>query len=185
MQKKSPQRIVIIGSAGVGKTCLLNEIKKNLHLRIIPEQARIICKELGYKNIYDIKDPTKFRSLTLKKQVKLEEEFNQFISDRSTIDCWVHWIRWSWCTTKTFESEKYFKLAYRQALKYSHIIYIPRLFKPKDDGFRWNDEEYQKQIDRLFKQLLLEWEMMSKTYIIKSKDLKERVREVKECLSFS
>ncbi|MBI3590406.1 MAG: ATP-binding protein [Candidatus Melainabacteria bacterium] len=182
MQNKSLKRIVIIGSAGVGKTSLLNEIKKSLSLKVIPEQARVICKELGYKNIYEIKDPTKFRSLTLKKQIKLEEKFNQFISDRSTIDCWVHWIRWSWCSRKTFESEKYFKLAYSQALKYSHIIYIPRLFKPKDDGFRWNDEEYQNQIDRLFKQLLLEWEMMNKTYIVNSKELKERLKEIKDYL---
>lgn len=182
MLNKSLKRIVIIGSAGVGKTSLLNEIKSSFHLRVIPEQARIVCKKLGYKNIYEITDPTKFRFLTLKEQIKLEEKYKRFISDRSTIDCWVHWIRWSYSNTKSFESEKYFKLAYTQALKYSHIIYIPRLFKPKEDGFRWNDEEYQNQVDRLFKEILLGWELMSRTYIVKSKTLKERIKEVKNYL---
>ena len=183
MLNKSPKRIVIVGSAGIGKTTLLNKIKKYFNLPIIEEQARVICKKLGYKNIYEIKDPHNFRITTLKEQIKLEEKFKQFLSDRSSIDCWVHLVRWSWQMQKTFESEKYFKLAYEQALKYSHIIYIPRLFKPKEDGFRWNNEDYQNQIDRLFKEILLEWQLMSRTYIIKSSNLKDRIKEVKEYLT--
>lgn len=185
MLKKSPKRIIITGSAGVGKTTLLNGIKKYTGLSIIGEQARIICNKLGYKNIYEIKDHSKFRLLTLKAQIKQEEKYKQFISDRSTIDCWVHWIRWSWNNQKTFESEKYFKLAYNQALKYSHIIYIPRLIKPKEDGFRWNDNDYQNQIDRLFREVLMEWQLMNKTYVLQSKDLKNRIKEVKSFLNFS
>lgn len=183
MLNKSLKRIVIIGSAGVGKTTLFEELQKKLRLRAIPEQARIVCKKLGFKNIYEIKDPTKFRYLTLIEQIKQEEKLKQFVSDRSTIDCWVHWVRWSWGETKTFESEKYYKLTYSQALKYSHLIYIPRLIKPKEDGFRWNDEDYQNQIDRLFKEVLLEWQLMNRTYIVRQEKSKERVREVLDFLS--
>lgn len=178
MLNKSPKRIVIIGSAGVGKTTLLNGIKKSIGLSVIPEIAREVCKRMGCKSIYEIKDHDKFRLLVLREQIKLEETYKEFLSDRSTIDCWVHWVRWSWNSKKTFESEGYFNLAFFQALKYSHIIYIPRMFKPKNDGFRWNDEDYQRQIDRLFRELLLEWELMNRTYIIQSNSVKERVEEI-------
>ena len=182
MLAKSPKRIAIIGSAGVGKTTLIEKLKDELRLAIIPEQARIICKELGYKNIYEIDKPNYFRQLALKNQIKKEEILKEFISDRSTIDCWVHWVRWSWSEAKTFESEKYFKLAFNQALKYSHVIYVPRLFKSKNDGFRWNNEDYQNQIDRLFKQTLLEWQLMNRTHIIQSNKSNERLKEVKDFL---
>ena len=178
MLNKSSKRIVIIGSASVGKTTLLNALKKKIGLKAIPELAREICTKLGYKNIYEIKDQDKFRFLVLKEQIKLEERYKQFLSDRSTIDCWVHWVRWSWGAKKTFESEKYYNLAYNQALKYSHIIYIPRLLKPKEDGFRWNDKDYQNQIDRLFIETLLGWGLIKRTIIIKSNNLNERVKEI-------
>ena len=182
MLKKNTKRIVVIGSAGIGKTTLVEGLQTKLGLKAIPEQVRVICKRLGYKNIYEIKDPGNFRFLALKEQIKLEERYKQFVSDRSTIDCWVHWVRWSWESAKTYESEKYFKLAYEQALKYSHIIYIPRLINPKDDGFRWNDKDYQNQVDRLFKEILLEWQLMQRTYIVKSTTFKERIHEIINCL---
>src|SRR3989338_7186489 len=182
MLNKSSKRIIIIGSAGVGKTTLLNNIKKRIGLSIIPETAREICSRLGYKSIYEIKDHDKFRLLVLKEQIKLEEKHKEFLSDRSTIDCWIHWVRWSWNIKRTFESENYFKLAYAQALKYSDIIYIPRMFKSKDDGFRWSDEGYQRQVDRLFREILLEWELTKRTFIVESKNLKDRVKEVMKYL---
>lgn len=178
MTAKSYKRMVIIGAAGTGKTTLAKAICKKLKLQLIEEQARIICKKLGYKNIYEIKDQQRFRFQVLKDQIKLEEKLKDFISDRSTIDCWVHWVRWNYETAKTFESEKYYKLAFSQALKYSKIIYIPRIIKPKNDGFRWNDNNYQNQIDRLFKDILFEWDLIKRTHIIRSSKLNERVKEV-------
>lgn len=176
--KKTQKRIVLIGSSGVGKTTLLNKIKNKLDLQIIEEQARIICTEQGFKNIYEIKDSNLFRQAVLKKQITLEERLKQFIADRSTIDCWVHWVRWSYESAKTYESEKYYNQAFKQALKYSHIIYIPIMFKIKKDDFRWANPEYQRQIDRLVISTLHDWSLMKRTHIIQSENINERVKEV-------
>src|SRR5947207_13909564 len=92
------KRIVVIGSAGVGKTTIVKAIQPRINLKIIKEQARLICKKLGYKNIYEIKNPNIFRLETLNCQIKAEEELKQFISDRSTLYGWVHWYSWSWNT---------------------------------------------------------------------------------------
>lgn len=188
MKYPYPKRIVIVGSAGVGKTTLARNLKNKLHIRFISEQARTICEKLGYKSIYEIKDPNSFRIEVLKSQIKLEENLKSFLTDRGAIDCWIHWLRWSAARAMSCETEKYFQLAYSQSLKYSHIIYIPYiagLNTKVDDGFRWNNEEYQNQVDRLFKQTLLEWQLMNKTYIVKSKNLKDRIKEVLDYLAVS
>jgi len=178
MMEKTPKRIVLIGASGVGKTSLLKKFKDGIALQIIDEQARIICKELGFKNIYEIKNPNHFRQLVLKKQIEIEEQLNEFISDRSTIDCWVHWVRWSYESAKTFESEKYYQKAFHQALKYSHIIYIPIMFEITKDDFRWTNNEYQNQIDRLVLNVLKDWGLMKRTYIVESPILNNRAKEV-------
>lgn len=183
MFKDNKKRVVIIGSAGVGKTTLFNRLSKRVSLKLIPEQARIICKKFGFKNIYEIKNPTKFRWEVLNQHRHLENKYTNFLADRSTIDCWVHHMRWDWNNNKTFEAEKYFKKAKSQALKYSHIIYIPRLIEPEEDGFRWNDDDYQNQIDRMLLNTLREWGLIHRTYFIKSTDIKQRVKESLEFLN--
>ncbi len=190
---KNPKRIVIVGASGVGKTSLINELtnkstnksKFNLDLQIIEEQARIICRELGYKSIYEIKEPNKFREQVLRYQIQAEEKLNEFISDRSTIDCWAHWLRWSMQRAMVDQSVNYYNQALNQALKYSHIIYIPKMFKTKKDNFRWANDNYQMQMDRLVKSILTDWGLMKRTYIVESKILKERKKEVLEYLNNS
>lgn len=187
MNKKN-KRIVIVGSAGIGKTTLAEKLAKKIKLKLIPEQARVICTLYGFKTIYEITNPNVFRQRVLNAQIKEEEELNTFLSDRSTIDCWVHWLRWSCNKALASETKNYFNKAYNQALKYSDIIYIPRnsthssntkaLSSKFNDGFRWNNEDYQNQVDRLFKEILLDWDLMKRTLIITSHSLKNRIKEV-------
>ncbi|MBI1859134.1 MAG: ATP-binding protein [Candidatus Melainabacteria bacterium] len=178
MLYKSQKRIVIIGPAGTGKTTIAKIISKKLNIKLIPEQARIICSQLGYKSIYQIQNPNNFRFLVLNSQIKLEEKHKEFLSDRSAIDCWVHWLRWSAASAKTDETERYYLQAYKQALKYSQIIYVPLIIKPRNDGFRWNNKDYQLQLHRLFLATLDSWQLMPRTYFIQSKNIKDRIKEI-------
>ncbi len=162
----------------MGKTTLVDLLAPQISLPIIPELARKICDEMGYDRIGDIPDQDDFRRKVLEAQITAEENAQSFISDRSTIDCWVLWQRWNICQALTCDTESYYEHAKRQAAKYTHIIYIPPMFKPTEDGFRWIDPDYQKQIDRLVRMTLYEWELPERTLVVKSSDNKKRVEEV-------
>jgi hypothetical protein len=62
-----------------------------------------------------------------------------FVADRSTLDAWVLWQRWNICQAMTYDSERYYNEARQQSTLYTDIIYIPPMFPPSDDGFRWTD----------------------------------------------
>lgn len=186
------KRVAIIGAACVGKTSLLESIFKSLendnsdnaYIKI-PEIARSLCKEQGYENIYEIKDADQFRIDVLNKQIDTEDESNTFISDRSTIDCWVYYMRWSWNSKKVEATEEYYQKAKSQAQKYDKIIFIPKMFDAIEDDFRWANDVYQMQVERTFKSTLYEWELLDRTYTIKSSNLEERVAEVFQALELN
>lgn len=162
----------------MGKTSLVELLAARLNLPIIPELGRRMCQEMGYSKIGDIPDQESFKRQVLARQIEEEEALGSFISDRSTIDCWVLWQRWNICSAMTYDTESYYETARAQSKKYSTIIYIPPMFPPIDDGFRWTDLDYQKQIDRLVRMTLLEWELWSNTYVIQSDGADLRAAEV-------
>jgi nicotinamide riboside kinase len=171
-------RIIITGTSGVGKTTLVEMLAPVLSLPIIPELGRKLCTEMGYEKIGDIHDQEEFKRKVLRAQIKVEDQTNSFVSDRSTIDCWVLWQRWNLCQAMTFDTEDYYRLAKQQSEKYSHIIYVPPMFAPPEDGFRWTDPDYQKQVDRLVRMTLYEWNLLERTYVVQSPQNKERLAEV-------
>lgn len=187
-------RIAIVGAAGVGKTTLLDNLfqdnKNNNNNKVIQsyskidEVVRILCKERGYQSPYDIPEAElhKFREDVLERQILLENEAGMFIVDRSTIDAWAYFMRWSWNTCTVELAESFYEKAYSQALKYDLLIYIPIMFPAEDDGFRWTNAIYHKQIDRLLKSVIKDWGLEDKVYEIKALDLSTRVEELKQQL---
>lgn len=177
------KRIIITGASGVGKTTIVEALTPLLSLPQIPELGREICHQMGYQNPTQIPDQNLFKQTVLTAQITREEELQSFISDRSTIDCWVLWQRWNICAAMSYDTEAYYETARAQALKYTHIIYVPPMFKPVDDGFRWTDLDYQKQIDRLVRMTLYEFDLWDKTFTVKDLAVDARVKAVSEWLS--
>ncbi|MBX9667557.1 MAG: ATP-binding protein [Candidatus Obscuribacterales bacterium] len=169
------KRIIIIGAGGVGKTTLVEALAPLLSLPQIPELGRELCLEMGYEQIGEIPDQLGFKKAVLERQVNEEERLGQFVSDRSTIDCWVLWQRWNICTAMTYDTEAYYEKAKSQARKYTHIIYVRPMFPPVDDGFRWTEPDYQKQIDRLHRMTLYDFELWDKTLTIEQLKVEDRV----------
>jgi len=177
-----PIRLILTGASGVGKTSLVEKLAPMLDLKVIPELGRQICLEMGFDRIGDIPDQEGFKQKVLTAQVESEEKLSRFISDRSTIDCWVLWQRWNICSAMSYDTESYYDLARKQSQKYTHIIYVPPMFPPPEDGFRWTDRDYQKQIDRLVRMTLHEWGLLERTYVVRSEGLENRVSEVSRWL---
>ncbi len=135
---------------------------------------------MGYERIGDIpqSEQENFKRLVLEAQIEKERELQSFISDRSAIDCWkVLWQRWNICSAMTYDTEAYYNLARNQSGDYSHVIYIPPMFAPPEDGFRWTDLDYQKEIDRLVRMTLYEWDLLPRTLTLKSAGHEERIKE--------
>ena len=171
-------RIILTGASGVGKTSLAEALAPMLGLPIIPELGRQICRDMGYEKIGEIPDQEGFKRKVLEAQIKAEDQLSSFISDRSTIDCWVLWQRWNICSAMSFDTESYYSKAREQSEKYSHIIYIPPMFPPAEDGFRWTDADYQRQVDRLVRMTLYEWDLLDKTCVIAGDGVEARLKEV-------
>jgi predicted ATPase len=177
------RRIIVIGASGVGKTTLVEALAPLLNLEVIPELGRKICDELGHSYIGDIPDQEGFKKLVLERQIAAEQEAGSFLADRSSIDCWVLWQRWNICQAMTYDTEAYYAQAREQSKHYTDIVYIPPMFAPADDGFRWTDLDYQKQVDRLVRMTLYEWNLLERTLTIQCSTHDKRVAEAMNWLN--
>lgn len=171
-------RVTLTGASGVGKTTLAELLSAELSLPLIPELARVVCKETGYRRIGDIPDQEAFKLAVLERQLAEEERLNRFVADRSAIDCWVLWQRWNICSAMTYDSEKLYNRCRDQSTKYSHVVYIPPLFEPVEDEFRWTDPDYIRQLDRITRMTLYELGLIERTFTVTSITIEERLAEV-------
>ncbi len=171
-------RLTITGASGVGKTTLAECIAELLELPLIPELARELCSEMGYPRIGDIPDQEKFKRDALERQIDTELKHESFVADRSAIDTWVLWQRWNICTAMTYDTEAIYELVSKHISHYTHIIYIPPMFKAEEDGFRWTEPDYIKQVDRIIRMTLYELDLWEKVMVITKDNITERILEV-------
>ena len=180
---QSDKRIIVTGASGVGKTTLVEMLAPLLSLSVIPELGRKLCHDMGYQRIGDIPNQEEFKWKVLDAQIEHENTEQTFISDRSTVDCWVLWQRWNICQAMTYDTEAYYEKSRAQAQKYTHIIYIPPMFPPVEDGFRWTEPDYQKQIDRIVRLTIFDCSLSEITYVVQSLDNKSRLEEISRWLN--
>lgn len=176
-------RIVLTGASGVGKTSLALLLGESLGVEIIPELARELCHQMGYQSPTEIPDRQQFRNAVLEAHIRAENAHDAFVADRCCIDAWVMWQRWQICSAMTFDTEAYYDKCRKQSERYTHVIYVPPLFEPADDEFRWTDKDYIKQMDRLTRTTLYDWSLWDRTYTIRSTELANRVDEVVDWLN--
>lgn len=132
---------------------------------------------MGYEYPGAVPDQLSFKRQVLDLQIEAESALDSFISDRSTIDAWVLWQRWQICQAMSYDTESFYEKSKAHARIYTDVIYIPVTFAAAEDGFRWTDPDYRKQIDRLTRMTLYEWNLLDRTCTLKADSLSERVAE--------
>jgi len=142
-------KISISGTHSVGKTTLVNNIKKRMissNIHVIPEVARVLIDK-GFKLNQDITEYGIVNYIT--DYLFFERTINSeiLISDRSLIDLLAY--------VKTNNSKKIRKkyvelieeVVYEESKRFDFYIYLPIEFKLIQDNVRPENIDYQKQVD--------------------------------------
>ena len=171
-------KILITGTNSVGKTTLAGTLSAKLKIDLIEESSRQVLKSLGLSDFTQLTDQIQFSQKVLDMQIARQNSFKSYIADRGLVDCWAHYLRWHINTSMTYDSESFYQKCLNNSQEYTHVIFIPQMIEPQEDGIRWCDPVYLLQLERLIKATLYEFNLLSKTYFIKSSNLDERVNEV-------
>ena len=173
-------KLGIAGSHGVGKTTVMNMLKKDMPtINIVTEAARD-CP-------YPINEYTGFKSQEwiFREQVKRELAVSIddiTVSDRTVYDQLAYIKAAAERGNLTYEEccllEKF--ISY-WGFTYDYIIYIPIEFEMEKDGIRSEDEEYRIEIDNYVQQMLDEYVCEERRCTITGTP-EERVKKIKEIL---
>jgi nicotinamide riboside kinase len=139
-------KIAITGSHGTGKTTLANAVSEILSLPLIDETARQIIntipKNIDYRDGLSSDQRYLMQKTILQLQYFQESLFSNFVSDRASFDIKVY--------TELLTGQKIIT----EYNRYDLVVYVPIEFELKDDGVRFVDLEFQKQISQKMKDLI-------------------------------
>ncbi len=172
-------KIGITGAQGTGKTTLASILAEVLGIPLITEQVRKVAKDMGIESLKkvraDIETGGVFQEACLKYQLSVEQGLSDFISDRTTIDNAVYWLKHHAHHWPSQVSIAYYRDAFRNIRNYNLILYVPPELEPIDDGFRDMGREHQLEIDFYIRCFLSQ---SGANYITVSGSIEERVERV-------
>lgn len=172
------QKIVIIGSHGVGKTTLIQRLKVIYpNHNFIDEVARDLQLKIG-KSTRDMNDEekSKFQLQAMQIQIDQEKQFDNYISDH----CAISYLPYSADLPIYGQLKKMIRDNYLSNLKQLKIIYIPIEFGLENDGLRFTNDEYQQYIDETLIDLIHKYNLKYTT--IKG-TVEERLEQIKQIIN--
>ncbi len=145
-------KIVVIGSQSSGKTTLAKELSEKLDIQMIREIAR----KYDRNELINVSSERYMiiQKELLEQQIMAENQYKEFISDRSSLDNLSYWLNNCANRASISDNDQYIKRAMSNAENYSHIFLLIPEFYPKDDGFRSTDIVYQMRIDAIIQAIL-------------------------------
>lgn len=187
------KRIALVGTHGVGKTTVFEELKK-LHPEFcyFGESVRHQMPAFGYDSPYQIVDEIGIGALevlnlnywsVIDSGNSLLKDDATVITDRSAIDNYAYFL-----ALKTSEDEKHGDLVLRMAKHYASLIdlfiYFPIAFPLQGDNMRPSDFGLQRNVNE---KLLVTFQLFNidqkKIYHLQNSTVEDRVIEIEDVLS--
>lgn len=190
--------VTVIGTQCVGKSTFINDFLLEYPTFKTPDidYRKIITKyDLKLNREGDYRSQKILIDFMLKQTIECAEDIkNNYILDRSIIDCLAYSI-WLYYNTDTgFNYEKIAKfcdIILKNSHLYDAIVYIPlegnSHVKIVDDNFRDTNESYRKDIDHNFKEIvqMLQTPNISLNIIKIIGTREDRINQIKNLKLFS
>lgn len=176
-------KIGLCGAQGTGKSTLAREISNYFDLPMITEQARTAAHMLGLASPKDCSGNPQlgvaYQQLCLSLQVGAESSLDSFVSDRTTADNALYWMKWQSHNVDSVTNLQYYDTCRKNMVNYDLVIYVPPEFDPPDDGFRSTSKSYQGEMDFLLRCLLGEMRSpLAGGYMTVRGDVQQRLWQV-------
>jgi nicotinamide riboside kinase len=171
-------KIGLCGTVSVGKTTLVNALKELPEFADY-EVATERSKYLRDQGIALNSDSTIKGQLVFAAERSLELIKENIITDRTVYDVGAFTL--SAKSIGWFTKQKFVEIIMQLHYEYDVIIYVsPEGIEIEDNGVRTTDSEYRDKIDKVIKDMLIEWTPIK---LIEVKGTtEERIKTIKEVL---
>lgn len=152
-------KVSISGSFSVGKSTLFNELKKHVSgYDFLNETTREVMAEMNKSNqSMTLEERVLHQKICVARQIEKEFKSQNFITDYCVLDN----LNYSYGLSIYDEVNDLFEKHLQNIGGYDMIFYVPIEFKLEKDGQRYEDSEFQKEIDVGLKNLIKEFQLPS------------------------
>jgi nicotinamide riboside kinase len=150
-------RLALSGASCTGKSTIASLLAERFpSLMRVNTDGRAILSRLGFGGI-DLLSPQQyitFQKLYIEEKLQLESHKNDFVTDRSTIDCLAYWNLACKGDSDVQENHQIELRCLGHVSVYDTIIYFPFGIVPyQDDGWRGADVSFHERMDEELRRL--------------------------------